>query len=111
MLKGTHGLTPHAPEPGGRLCAPPGAFRLLWTRRSGLRDGDRRGGLGRASAPCHTDSGPTLATAAVCAETPREVWEFGGAYVNSDHVEAIFRRTDLCERRWTRMLQWANYVA
>ena len=49
--------------------------------------------------------------AAECTETPREVCELALAHVNSDRVEAAYRRTDLFERRRALMQQWADYVA
>ena len=48
---------------------------------------------------------------AECTETPREVCELALAHVNSDRVEAAYRRSDLFERRRALMQQWANYVA
>jgi len=52
--------------------------------------------------------------AAECTEAPREVCdvcEFALAHVNSDRVEAAYRRSDLFERRRTLMQGWANYLA
>ena len=49
--------------------------------------------------------------AAECTETPREVCELALAHVNSDRVEAAYRRSDLFERRRTLMQQWADYLA
>ena len=49
--------------------------------------------------------------AAECTETPSEVCELALAHVNSDRVEAAYRRTDLFERRRSLMQQWAEYVA
>ena len=49
--------------------------------------------------------------AAECTETPREVCELALAHVNSDRVEAAYRRTDLFERRRVLMQQWADYIA
>ena len=49
-----------------------------------------------------------------CAElsdAPREVCELALAHVNSDRVEAAYRRSDLFERRRELMQQWADYVA
>ena len=48
--------------------------------------------------------------AAECTETPREVCELALAHVNSDRVEAAYRRSDLFERRRTLMQQWADYI-
>ena len=49
--------------------------------------------------------------AAECTEAPREVCELALAHVNSDRVEAAYRRSDLFERRRSLMLQWADYLA
>ena len=49
--------------------------------------------------------------AAECTEAPREVCELALAHVNSDRVEAAYRRTDLFERRRVLMQQWADYLA
>ena len=49
--------------------------------------------------------------AAECTETPREVCELALAHVNSDRVEAAYRRSDLFERRRSLMQQWADYLA
>ena len=49
--------------------------------------------------------------AAECTEMPREVCELALAHVNSDRVEAAYRRSDLLERRRTLMQQWADYLA
>ncbi len=48
--------------------------------------------------------------AAECTETPREVCELALAHVNSDRVEAAYRRSDLFDRRRTLMQQWADYL-
>ena len=49
--------------------------------------------------------------AAECREAPREVCELALAHVNSDRVEAAYRRSDLFERRCALMEQWADYVS
>ena len=49
--------------------------------------------------------------AAECTETPREVCELALAHVNSDRVEAAYRRSDLFERRRTLMQEWTDYLA
>ena len=49
--------------------------------------------------------------AAECTETPREVCELALAHVNSDRVEAAYRRSDLFERRRKLMQQWADYLS
>ena len=49
--------------------------------------------------------------AAECSDAPREVCELALAHVNTNSIEAAYRRTDLLERRRTLMEQWAAYVA
>ena len=49
--------------------------------------------------------------AAECTEAPREVSELALAHVNSDRVEAAYRRTDLFDRRRELMQQWDDYIA
>ena len=49
--------------------------------------------------------------AAECTNAPREVSEIALAHVNTDRVEAAYRRTDLFERRRRLMADWAAYVA
>ena len=49
--------------------------------------------------------------AAECTDAPREVCELALAHVNSDRVEAAYRRSDLFERRRMLMQQWADYLA
>ena len=49
--------------------------------------------------------------AAECTDAPREVCELALAHVNSDRVEAAYRRSDLFERRRVLMNDWAAYVA
>ena len=48
---------------------------------------------------------------AECTEAPREVYELALAHVNSDRVEAAYRRSDLFDRRWVLMNDWAAYMA
>ena len=48
--------------------------------------------------------------AAECSDAPREVCELALAHVNSDRVEAAYRRTDLFERRRVLMEQWSSFV-
>ena len=43
-------------------------------------------------------------------DVPREVCELALAHVNSDRVEAAYRRTDLFEKRRDLMTAWAAYV-
>ena len=47
---------------------------------------------------------------AECSDAPREVCELALAHVNSDRVEAAYRRTDLFERRRKLMDDWARYI-
>ena len=48
--------------------------------------------------------------AAECSNAPREVCELALAHVNSDRVEAAYRRSDLFERRRNLMDAWAQYL-
>ena len=48
--------------------------------------------------------------AAECSDAPREVCELALAHVNSDRVEAAYRRTDLFERRRMLMEGWSGFV-
>ena len=49
--------------------------------------------------------------AAECTDAPREVSELALAHVNSDRVEAAYRRSDLFDRRRKLMADWAAYIA
>ena len=49
--------------------------------------------------------------AAECSDTPREVCELALAHVNTNAIEAAYRRTDLFERRRSLMEQWAAFLA
>ena len=49
--------------------------------------------------------------AAECSDAPREVCELALAHVNTNAIEAAYRRTDLFERRRALMEQWATVVA
>jgi len=44
-------------------------------------------------------------------DVPREVCELALAHVNSDRVEAAYRRSDLFEKRRSLMADWADYIA
>ncbi|MCY4431761.1 MAG: integrase, partial [Rhodospirillales bacterium] len=48
--------------------------------------------------------------AAECSDAPREVCELALAQVNTDRMEAAYRRTDLFERRRAFMEQWVAFV-
>ena len=48
--------------------------------------------------------------AAECTYVPREVCELALAHVNSDRVEAAYRRTDLFDRRRELMEQWSEFI-
>jgi len=48
--------------------------------------------------------------AAECSDVPREVCELALAHVNSDRVEAAYRRTDLFERRRALMEEWSAFL-
>ena len=49
--------------------------------------------------------------AAECSDAPREVCELALAHVNSDRVEAAYRRSDLFERRRRLMEDWSDYIS
>ena len=49
--------------------------------------------------------------AAECSDAPREVCELALAHVNTNAIEAAYRRTDLFERRRALMQQWAAFLA
>ena len=49
--------------------------------------------------------------AAECSDAPREVCELALAHVNSDRVEAAYRRSDLFERRRRLMEEWSEFVS
>ena len=49
--------------------------------------------------------------AAECTDAPREVCELALAHVNTNAIEAAYRRTDLFERRRRLMEQWATFLA
>ena len=48
---------------------------------------------------------------AECSDAPREVCELALAHVNSDRVEAAYRRTDLFEKRRELMEAWSVYLS
>ena len=48
---------------------------------------------------------------AECSDTPREVCELALAHVNSDRVEAAYRRSDLFGKRCQLMEQGATFRA
>ena len=49
--------------------------------------------------------------AAECTDAPCEVCEVALAHVNSDRVQATYRRTDLFDRRRVLMVEWAACIA
>ena len=49
--------------------------------------------------------------AAECTDAPREVCELALAHVNTNRIEAAYRRTDLFERRRALMEEWAGFLA
>ena len=49
--------------------------------------------------------------AAECSDAAREVCELALAHVNTNSIEAAYRRTDLFERRRALMEQWAAFLA
>ena len=48
--------------------------------------------------------------AAECSNAPREVCELALAHVNTNSIEAAYRRTDMFERRRALMEQWAAFL-
>ena len=48
--------------------------------------------------------------AAECSDAPREVCELALAHVNTNSIEAGYRRTSLFERRRALMKQWAAFL-
>ena len=48
--------------------------------------------------------------AAECTDAPREVCELALAHVNTNAIEAAYRRSDLFERRRELMEQWAEFL-
>ncbi len=48
--------------------------------------------------------------AAECSDAPREVCELALAHVNTNAIEAAYRRTDMFERRRALMEQWGAFV-
>ena len=49
--------------------------------------------------------------AAECSDAPREVCELALAHVNTNAIEAAYRRTDMFERRRALMEQWGAFLA
>ena len=49
--------------------------------------------------------------AAECSDAPREVCELALAHMNTNSIEAAYRRTDMFERRRDLMEQWAAFLA
>ena len=49
--------------------------------------------------------------AAECTDAPRKVCELALSHVNTNRIEAAYRRTDLFERRRALMEQWAAFLA
>ena len=43
-------------------------------------------------------------------DVPREICEFALAHINSDRLEAAYRRSDLFERRRDPMQDWSDYL-
>ena len=85
----------------------PVSARRCTLRCDALEDGPRP--RDRGGAPRVPFELPRLG--AECSDAPREVCELALAHVNSDRVEAAYRRTDLFERRRELMEQWAAFLA
>ena len=47
---------------------------------------------------------------AKCSDAPREVCELALAHVNTNSIEAAYRRTDLFERRRALMESWSAFL-
>ena len=63
------------------------------------------------SRPCRTGSGRRSGDwAAKSTDAPREVCELALAHMNSDRVEAAYRRTDLFDQRRVLMEEWSGFV-
>ena len=73
----------------------------------------RRGELvtGRNGAVPHGFRSIFRDWAAECTDAPREVCELALAHVNTNSIEAAYRRTDLFERRRELMERWAAFLA
>ena len=74
-----------------------------------LRAAVPAGGLGIGAVP-HGFRSSFRDWAAECSDAPREVCELALAHVNSDRVEAAYRRTDLFERRRELMQEWSAFL-
>ena len=48
--------------------------------------------------------------AAECSDAPQEVCEPALAHVNTNRIEAAYRRTDMFERRRALMEQWGAFL-
>ena len=49
--------------------------------------------------------------AAECSDAPREVCKLALAHMNTNAIEAAYRRTDLSEQRRALMEEWAAFLA
>ena len=71
---------------------------------------DLRHGL-RIDAAAHGFRSSFRDWAPECTDAPREVCELALAHVDSDCVEAAYRRSDLFDRRRILMADWVAHVA
>ena len=76
--------------------------------RNGKRSGQRGGLSFCRKTP--TPKAAQQANKAVLRRQKREVCELALAHVNTNAIEAAYRRTDLFERRRTLMEQWAAFL-
>jgi len=89
-----------------------GAGVLLGAGPGALRGGDADDGAEpRHRAVPHGFRSSFRDWAAERSDAPREVCELALAHVNTNAIEAAYRRTDLFERRRDLMEQWAAFLA
>ena len=100
LLEEARELTDHAdlvfPSPTGRMLSDSTMSKLV-----------RENGIGCVP---HGMRSSFRDWAAECSDAPREVCELALAHVNSDRVEAAYRRSDLFEKRRELMTEWAAYI-
>ena len=65
----------------------------------------------RISAVPHGFQSSIRDWAAECSDALREVCELAWAHVNTNSIEAAYRRSDMFQRRRALMEQWASFLA
>ena len=85
-----------------------GALAGLWEGAHAFGAGEDRD-LGIGAVP-HGFRSSFRDWAAECSDAPRGVCELALAHVNTNRIEAAYRRTDLFERRRALMEQWAVFL-